>query len=42
MTLDRPGLEKLIADCRAGKIDTVLTKDPERLSRDTSQALRAA
>jgi site-specific DNA recombinase len=37
MTLDRPELETLIADCRAGKIDTVLTTDPERLSRDTGQ-----
>jgi DNA invertase Pin-like site-specific DNA recombinase len=40
-TLDRPDLQRLIADCRAGKIGTVITQDPERLSRDTGQ-LRAS
>ena len=39
MTLDKPGLQKLIADCHAGKIGTVLMKDPERLSRDTGQLI---
>jgi site-specific DNA recombinase len=38
-SLDRPDLERLIADCRAGKIGTIITQDPERLSRDTSQLL---
>ena len=37
MTLDRSELGKLIADCRAGKIGTIVTTDPERLSRDTGQ-----
>jgi len=37
VTLDRPGLQDLLAACRAGKIGMVVTKDPERLSRDTSQ-----
>jgi hypothetical protein len=29
----------VIADCRAGKIATVIVQDPERLSRDTGQLL---
>jgi DNA invertase Pin-like site-specific DNA recombinase len=33
-TLQRPALQSLLADCRAGKIGTVITQDPERLSRD--------
>lgn len=33
-TLDRPALERLRADVRAGAIDTVITLDPDRLSRD--------
>jgi site-specific DNA recombinase len=37
ISLDRPELQRLLADCRAGKIDTVLTTDPERLSRDIGQ-----
>jgi len=37
VTLDRPELQRLIADCRAGKIGTVITKDPDRLSRDLGQ-----
>jgi len=37
VTLDRPALQQLIADCRAGKIGAVITKDPDRLSRDTRQ-----
>jgi site-specific DNA recombinase len=37
VTLDRPALQQLIADCRAGKIGTVITKDPDRLSRDFRQ-----
>jgi DNA invertase Pin-like site-specific DNA recombinase len=36
-TLDRPALQRLIADCRAGKIGVVITKDTARLSRDSSQ-----
>jgi DNA invertase Pin-like site-specific DNA recombinase len=34
VTLDRPGLQQLIADCCAGKISMFITKDPERLSRN--------
>jgi len=34
--LDRPGLQQLLAACRAGKVGTVVAKDPDRLSRDTS------
>jgi site-specific DNA recombinase len=37
VTLERFELQRLIAECRAGKIATVVTKDPARLSRDTSQ-----
>jgi site-specific DNA recombinase len=33
-TLERPALQSLLADCRAGKIGRVITQDPERLSRD--------
>ena len=32
-TLERPALQSLLADCRAGKIGTVITQDLERLSR---------
>jgi len=38
-SLDRPELQRLIADCRAGRIGTIITQDPERLSRDKSQLL---
>jgi site-specific DNA recombinase len=37
ISLDRPELQRLLADCRAGKIDTVLTTYSERLSRNTDQ-----
>jgi DNA invertase Pin-like site-specific DNA recombinase len=37
ISFDRPELQRLLADCRAGKIDTVLTTDPERLFRDMGQ-----
>ena len=40
ITLQRPELQRLIADCLAGLINTVITLDPDRLSRDRSQ-LRA-
>ena len=33
-TLERPALQCLLADCRAGKIGTVITQDLERLSRN--------
>jgi site-specific DNA recombinase len=39
ITLERPELQRLIAGCRAGLIDTVITRDPERLSRDHGQLL---
>jgi DNA invertase Pin-like site-specific DNA recombinase len=32
-----PALQQLLADCRAGKIGVVITRDADRLSRDTSQ-----
>jgi site-specific DNA recombinase len=38
-TLDRPELQRLIADCRAGRIGTVITQDPDRLSRDRGQLI---
>jgi DNA invertase Pin-like site-specific DNA recombinase len=38
-SLDRPDLQRLIADCHAGKIAMVIMQDPERLSRDASQLL---
>jgi DNA invertase Pin-like site-specific DNA recombinase len=38
-TLNRPQLQQLIADCRAGKVGMVLTQDPDRLSRDLAQVL---
>src|SRR5262249_16049764 len=37
--LDRPGLQQLFAACRAGKVGTVVAKDPDRLSRDTNQLI---
>lgn len=37
ITLNRLALQKLLAECRAGKIGTVITQDPERLSRDMGQ-----
>jgi len=39
ITLERPELQRLLADCRAGLIDTVVTRDPDRLSRDHGQLL---
>jgi site-specific DNA recombinase len=38
-TLHRPELQRLIADCRAGRIGTVITRDPDRLARDKGQLL---
>lgn len=32
---DRPGLQQLIADCQAGKIDMVITKSISRFARNT-------
>lgn len=39
MTLKRPGLRRLLADCRAGKVKMVVTQDADRLSRDISQLI---
>jgi DNA invertase Pin-like site-specific DNA recombinase len=39
VSLNRPQLQQLIADCRTGKVGMVLTPDPDRLSRDYSQLL---
>jgi site-specific DNA recombinase len=36
-TLQRPALRRLLADCRAGKVEVVVTKDAARLSRDTGK-----
>ena len=36
---DRPELNRLLADCRAGKIDHVITKSVSRLSRNIADAL---
>ena len=41
-TLDRPALERLRADARAGAIDLVVTLDPDRLSRDLVHLLLLA
>jgi Resolvase, N terminal domain len=38
-SLNRPQLQQLIADCRAGNVRMVVTQDPDRLSRDYSQLL---
>jgi len=35
VTLERPGLRRLIADRCAGKIDRIVMIDPKQLSRDT-------
>jgi site-specific DNA recombinase len=37
VTLIRPALQQLLADCRAGKIGVVITTDTDRLSRDAGQ-----
>jgi DNA invertase Pin-like site-specific DNA recombinase len=39
VTLERPELQRLLADCRGGQIGMIITKDPERLSRDKSQLI---
>ncbi len=39
ITLQRPELQRLLVDCRAGLIETVITQDPDRLSRDSGQLL---
>ena len=39
MTLEQPELQRLMKDCRAGKIGTVVTQDSERLSRYTGQLI---
>jgi DNA invertase Pin-like site-specific DNA recombinase len=37
ITLERPGLQQLVADCLAEKIARVVTQDPDRLSREPRQ-----
>jgi DNA invertase Pin-like site-specific DNA recombinase len=39
VSLDRPALQQLLADCSAGKIGVVLVKDADRLSRDKNQLI---
>jgi site-specific DNA recombinase len=38
-TLERPALRQLLTDCRAGKVRTVLVRDPDRLSRNSDHLL---
>lgn len=38
---ERPGLQKMLADARAGKIDLILTKSVSRFARNTSIVLKA-
>jgi DNA invertase Pin-like site-specific DNA recombinase len=37
LTLERPALQHLLADCRAGKVAKVIVQDPACLSRDAGQ-----
>ena len=37
----RPGFQKLMEDCRAGKIDRILTKSVSRFARNTVDSLNA-
>jgi DNA invertase Pin-like site-specific DNA recombinase len=39
LMLERPALQRLITDCRVGRIATVVVQDPEDLSRDTGQLI---
>jgi DNA invertase Pin-like site-specific DNA recombinase len=39
---ERPEFQRLLADCRAGKIDTVITKSVTRFARNTVTLLEAA
>jgi DNA invertase Pin-like site-specific DNA recombinase len=39
LTLERPALQRLIADCRTGKIAAVTVQHPDRLSYDARQLL---
>ena len=36
---NRPGLQKLLKDCRAGKIDLILTKSLSRFSRNMAECV---
>lgn len=38
---ERPGLQKMLADARVGKIDLILTKSVSRFARNTSIVLKA-
>lgn len=37
--MDRPELQRLIADCKAGRVDLILTKSISRFSRNTTDCL---
>src|SRR5258707_8856246 len=37
ISFERPELQRLLAECCAGKIGAILATDPQRLSRDTGQ-----
>ena len=41
MTLQRPEFERLLKDCKAGKISTVLITNVDRLARDKSLVAEA-
>lgn len=38
--LDRPEFQRMLADCRAGKVDTIMVYKLDRFSRDASAAIR--
>lgn len=40
VTLNRPALKKLLAECREGGIRTVIVRDPDRLARDWERLKR--
>lgn len=39
-SLDRPGFQQLLSDCKAGLVDTVVCYKLDRFSRDASAAIR--
>ena len=34
VSLNRPGLKRLLSECRTGNIGTIIVRDPDRLARD--------
>ena len=39
MTVNRPGFQRMMADCRAGKIDMIVTRSISRWGRNAEQTL---